>query len=48
MNARHMYGEDVTKAICSATQNEAMLKKAYQKGYYDCMNEMTAESEVME
>ena len=34
----HMYGEDVTKASCSAIQNVAMLDKAYQKGYYDAMN----------
>ena len=33
-----MYGEDVTKAIYSATENAAMLEKAYRKGYYDAMN----------
>lgn len=33
----HMYGEDVTKAVSSATQNVAMLDKAYQKGYYDAL-----------
>ena len=38
--AKHMqmYGEDVTKATSSATQNAAMMDKAYQKGYYDAMN----------
>lgn len=41
----HMYGEDVTKASCSAIQNVAMLEKAYQKGYYDAMNKNIAESE---
>ena len=41
----HMYGEDVTKAVSSATQNVAMLSKAYQKGYYDAMNKKIAESE---
>ena len=41
----HMYGEDVTKASCSAIQNVAMLDKAYQKGYYDAMNKKMAESE---
>lgn len=34
----HMYGEDLTKAICSAVQNVAMMDKAYQRGYYDAMN----------
>lgn len=41
----HMYGEDVTKAIYSATQNTAMLNKAYQRGYYDAMNKKIIESE---
>ena len=40
-----IYGEDVTKAISTATQNVAMLEKAYQKGYYDAMNKMSAERE---
>ena len=31
----HMYGIDVTKAICSATENVAKLDIAYRKGYYD-------------
>lgn len=39
----HMYGEDVTKASCSAIQNVAMLDKAYQKGYYDAMQRPSAE-----
>ncbi len=33
-----MYGEDVTKAICSATENAAMMEKAYRKGYHDAMS----------
>ena len=37
----HMYGEDVTKAICSATENAAMLEKAYRKGYHDAMSRMS-------
>ena len=41
----HMYGIDVTKAICSATENVAKLDIAYRKGYYDAMNNMVAESE---
>ena len=41
----HMYGIDVTKAICSATENVAKLDIAYRKGYYDAMNNMMAESE---
>ena len=39
-----LYGEDVTKAICSATENVAMLEKAYRKGYYDALHRQ-AESE---
>lgn len=39
----HMYGEDVTKASCSAIQNVAMLDKAYKKGYYDAMQRPSAE-----
>ena len=38
-----LYGEDVTKAITTATQNAAMLEKAYNRGYYDAMNRMSAE-----
>ena len=41
----HMYGEDVTKAICTATQNASMLEKAYQRGYYEAMNSMSADNE---
>lgn len=37
----HMYGEDVTKAICSATENTAMMEKAYRKGYHDAMSRMS-------
>lgn len=39
-----MYGEDVTKAISTATQNVAILGKAYRKGYYDALQRQ-AESE---
>ena len=38
-----LYGEDVTKAISTATQNAAILEKAYNKGYYDAMNRMSAQ-----
>lgn len=41
----YMYGEDVTKTISTATQNVAMLDKAYRKGYYDAMNKKIIESE---
>lgn len=41
-----MYGVDVTKAICSATENASILDIAYRKGYYDAMNNMITESEV--
>lgn len=34
----YTYGVDVTKAICSAAENAAMLEKAYNNGYYDAMN----------
>lgn len=37
----HMYGEDVTKAICTATENAAMMEKAYRKGYHDAMSRMS-------
>ena len=37
-----LYGEDVTKVISTATQNVAILEKAYNKGYYDAMNRMLA------
>ena len=40
-----LYGEDVTKAIDTATQNVAILEKAYNKGYYDAMNKVLSESE---
>ncbi len=33
-----IYGEDVTKAICSAEENLDMMSKAYRKGYSDAMN----------
>ena len=44
----HIYGVDVTKAICSATENLAMLEKAYNEGYCDAMNKKIAETEVNE
>lgn len=40
-----IYGEDVTKVISTATQNMAILDKAYRKGYYDGMNRMLPKSE---
>lgn len=40
-----MYGEDVTKAITTATQNAELLEKAYRKGYYDGKNDIMAERE---
>lgn len=45
--AKHllMYGEDITKAISTATQNAAILDKAYRKGYYDAINSMSADKE---
>lgn len=42
-----MYGKDITKTIDTATQNAALLEKAYRKGYYDGRNDMLAESEVV-
>ena len=41
----HMYGIDVTKSICSATENAVILDIAYRKGYCDAMDNMMAESE---
>ena len=38
-----LYGEDVTKTIATATQNVAILEKAYNKGYYDAMNRISAQ-----
>jgi len=32
-----LYGEDVTEAWETATQNASALEKAYSKGYYDAM-----------
>jgi hypothetical protein len=32
-----LYGEDVTKKWVTATQNAAVLEKAYRKGYYDAL-----------
>lgn len=34
---KYIYDEDVTTTIQTATQNVAMLEKAYNKGYYDAM-----------
>ena len=41
----HMYGIDVTKSICSATENAVILDIAYRKGYCDARDNMMAESE---
>lgn len=32
-----LYGEDVTEKWVTATQNAAVLEKAYRKGYYDAL-----------
>lgn len=32
-----LYGEDVTKAWVTATQQSCVLEKAYNKGYYDAL-----------
>ena len=34
-----MYGEDVTEKWLTATKNTSALEKAYQKGYYDAMEQ---------
>lgn len=39
----YIYGEDVTNTIQSATQNAAMLEKAYKKGYYDAIEKCKPE-----
>ena len=33
-----IYGVDITKAISSATENLAIMDKAYKQGYYDALN----------
>ena len=38
------YGEDVTEKWVTATEQAAILEKAYRKGYYDAMQRQ-AESE---
>lgn len=42
-----LYGEDVTKAWVTATQQACALEKAYRKGYYDALHKQ-AESEPHE
>ena len=32
-----MYGVDIEKALCTATENAEAMTAAYQKGYYDAM-----------
>ena len=39
-----LYGEDVTEKWVTATQQAAILEKAYRKGYYDAMQRL-AESD---
>ena len=39
-----MYGIDITKAICSATENMEIISRAHQQGYYDAMNRIKSES----
>lgn len=36
-----LYGEDVTEKWVTATQNASVLKKAYNKGYYDAMQKLS-------
>lgn len=40
-----LYGEDVTEKWLTATQNAAALERAYQKGWYDALQSLLAESE---
>lgn len=35
------YGEDVTEKWVTATQQSAILEKAYNKGYYDALQRQT-------
>ena len=42
----HMYGVDVTKATCSATENVAMTDIAYRKGYYDALQRQAESEEI--
>lgn len=44
----NMYGEDVTRKILTATENTAMLDKAYQKGYYDAMEKVYKNTDTAE
>lgn len=43
MYARYylVYGEDVTKQWVTATQQSAILEKAYNEGYYDALHRMS-------
>lgn len=41
----YMYGEDVTKAIQSATENAAIVDKTYRRGYYDAIKIMAESKE---
>lgn len=41
------YGEDVTKAWVTATQQACALEKAYNKGYYDALQEHVASQETV-
>lgn len=40
-----LYGEDVTKAWTTAVQQQAVLSKAYERGYYDALQGLTERSE---
>lgn len=41
-----MYGEDVTEEWQTATQNASALEKAYNKGYYDALEQISRVKEV--
>ena len=40
-----LYGEDVTEKWLTATEQAAILEKAYRKGYYDAMEKVNRERE---
>lgn len=39
------YGEDVTEKWVTATQQAAVLEKAYNKGYYDALQRLSESEE---
>lgn len=40
-----LYGEDVTEKWVTATEQAAILEKAYRKGYYDALQRQTESEE---